>query len=51
MQLFDSKEVQALSDESEIEEDVRQKIREQGAFDPWRQDDESYYSSLMPNMK
>ena len=44
-----TKSVVESDDESEIEEDVKQKIREQGRVDTWRQDDTNYYSSLMPN--
>ena len=38
-------------DESEVEEDVKQQIREHGRLDIWHQDDANYYSSLMPNRR
>ena len=36
------------SDESEIEDEVRQRIKQNDKVDFWRQDEQEYYSSLMP---
>ena len=46
-----TKSIVASEDESEIEDDVKLQIKEQGRVDTWRQDDQHYYSSLMPNRR